>query len=65
MRSSEFIAERQTTAAKTPAQQRLENLRQQIKMTQAQVKRERAQQSMRKAQQQMSAASKPPLTLTV
>ena len=59
MRSSEFIAEQQTTAAKTPAQQRLETLRAQIKMTQAQVKRERAQQSIRKAQQQMSDALKP------
>ena len=58
MRSSEFIAEQQTTAAKTPAQQRLETLRQQIKMTQAKVARERAQQSIRKAQQQMSDALK-------
>jgi uncharacterized protein YlxW (UPF0749 family) len=58
MRSSEFIAEQQTVQPKTPAQQRLETLRQQIKMTQAQVKRERAQKSVRKAQQQMSDALK-------
>ena len=60
VRAAEFIAEQQlnTAAAKTPAQQRLETLRQQIKMTQAQVKRERAQQSVRKAQQQMSDALK-------
>ena len=65
MRSSEFIPEQQAKTAKTPAQQRLETLRLQIKMTQAQVKRERAQKSVRKAQQQLSAASKPPQTLTV
>ena len=60
MRAAEFIDEQQlkTAAVKTPAQQRLETLRQQIKMTQAQVKRERAQQSVRKAQQQMSDALK-------
>jgi len=58
MRSSEFIPEQQAKTAKTPAQQRLETLRLQIKKTQAQVTRERAQQSMRKAQQQMSDALK-------
>jgi hypothetical protein len=63
VRAAEFIDEQQlkTAAVKTPAQQRLETLRQQIKMTQAQVKRERAQQSVRKAQQQMSDALKPPI----
>lgn len=65
MRAAEFIDEQQLVAPKSPSQQRLEALRQQIKMTQAQVKRERAQKSVRKAQQQLSAASKPPQAPTV
>jgi hypothetical protein len=59
VRAAEFIDEQQPVAAKSPSQQRLEALRQQIKMTQAQVKRERAQKSLRKAQQQLSDALKP------
>lgn len=59
MRSSEFIDEQQPSAPKTPAQQRLQALKQQMKNTQTQLKRERAQQAIRKAQQQMNDALKP------
>jgi hypothetical protein len=59
MRAEEFIDEQQPPAPKTPAQQRLQALKQQTKATQLQVKQERARQALQKAQQQMTDARTP------
>jgi hypothetical protein len=56
MRAEEFIDEQQPPAPKTPAQQRLQALKQQAKAAQQQVKQEQARQAMQKALQKMNDA---------
>ena len=53
MRAAEFIGEQQPLAPKTPAQQRLQALKQQTTAAQRLVKQERARQAMQKALQKM------------
>lgn len=53
MRAAEFIGEQQPRAPKTPAQQRLQALKQQTTAAQRLVKQERASQAMQKALQKM------------
>jgi hypothetical protein len=56
MRAAEFIDEQQPRAPKTPAQQRLQALKQQTTAAKRQVKQERARQAVQKALQKMNDA---------
>ena len=58
MRAGEFASEAvKPTKPKTPAQARLNQLKQQTKQTQQQVKRERAQQQLKRAKQAVASAN--------
>ena len=56
MRAAEIIDEQQPRAPKTPAQQRLQALKQQTTAAKRQVKQEQARQAMQKALQKMNDA---------